>query len=337
MANYIIIGGDGKEYGPVTDADVRQWIAEGRLAATSLAKGEGDAEFRPLSKFPELASSFSPANLNMTATPPSLEPRSATFKPDESNWQSEVLARAPELKLGECLAAGWSFLGANSSFLAGAVFLTWATNFVFVVAAQYVPILGPMLLLAFNGVIFGGFYFACLRRMRGEAVAATEALGGFKNSFGQLLLTGLIAGLLTGLSACCFILPMIYLMVAWAFALPLVAEKKIFFWAGMELSRKVVTRVWFEVFALLLLAFLPMVIFQLFNFYQSGQMGVNLYHEANDDWKQLTQLLQTRAEEVRALAFKSMLIGQGILLVNLFYVAGVMMRAYENLFGRRKP
>jgi hypothetical protein len=74
MANYIIIGGDGKEYGPVTDTDVRQWIAEGRLASSSLAKGEGDAEFRALSKFPELAASFAPANLGLASAPPPLEP-----------------------------------------------------------------------------------------------------------------------------------------------------------------------------------------------------------------------------------------------------------------------
>ena len=43
MANYLIIGGDGKEYGPVTDADVRKWIAEGRLSERSLAKAESDA------------------------------------------------------------------------------------------------------------------------------------------------------------------------------------------------------------------------------------------------------------------------------------------------------
>jgi hypothetical protein len=52
---FTIIGGDGKEYGPITDADVRQWIAEGRLSAQSQAKGEGDAEFRPLAQFPEFA------------------------------------------------------------------------------------------------------------------------------------------------------------------------------------------------------------------------------------------------------------------------------------------
>ncbi|MGH7991618.1 MAG: DUF4339 domain-containing protein, partial [Limisphaerales bacterium] len=58
MANYIIIGGDQKEYGPITGNDVRKWIAEGRLNAQSLMKAESDAEFRPLSAFPEFADVF---------------------------------------------------------------------------------------------------------------------------------------------------------------------------------------------------------------------------------------------------------------------------------------
>jgi GYF domain 2 len=69
MSNYTIIGGDGKQYGPIPDGDLRKWIAEGRLNAQSLAKGEGDAEFRPLSTFPELADSFA-----APPTPPGIAP-----------------------------------------------------------------------------------------------------------------------------------------------------------------------------------------------------------------------------------------------------------------------
>lgn len=58
MANYTIIGGDGKQYGPIPEGELRKWIAEGRLNAQSLVKGEGDAEFRPLSTFPEIADAF---------------------------------------------------------------------------------------------------------------------------------------------------------------------------------------------------------------------------------------------------------------------------------------
>lgn len=69
MANYTIIGGDGKQYGPITEGELRKWIAEGRLNAQSLAKSESDAEFRPLSTFPELADVFAPAT-----APPSIAP-----------------------------------------------------------------------------------------------------------------------------------------------------------------------------------------------------------------------------------------------------------------------
>jgi len=68
MANYTIIGGDKKEYGPVTGEEIRQWIAEGRLDAYSQARSENDTEWRPLSAFPEFSASFS----TRPAAPPPL-------------------------------------------------------------------------------------------------------------------------------------------------------------------------------------------------------------------------------------------------------------------------
>ena len=327
MASYYIIGGDTKEYGPIWSEDIRKWIAEGRLNAQSLAKGEGDTAWRTLASFPEFA------DVLRTAPPASPPPLAG---PAETGWEAEVLARAPELRLGECLGAGFSFLAANAGFMAGAVLLAWVTNLVFVLGALYIPVLGSLALVAFNGVIMGGFYYACLRRLRGEAVTPGEVLWGFKNAFGPLLLTGLVAGLLAEIGFCFCILPMIYLMVAWTFATMLVADKKMFFWAAMELSRKVVTRVWFEAFALLVVAFLPLLIFQVISLIQTAHYFMGLYDEANQNWQQLAQLVQTRGEEVRNLSVKATLIAQGILLVNLLYAAGVVIRAYENLFGRKK-
>jgi hypothetical protein len=55
--------------------DLRKWIAEGRLNAQSLAKAESDAEFRPLSAFPELASLFGGGTTSSasSAAPPSFQ------------------------------------------------------------------------------------------------------------------------------------------------------------------------------------------------------------------------------------------------------------------------
>jgi GYF domain 2 len=70
MATYTIIGGDGKQYGPITADELRKWVSEGRLNAQSLAKAESDAEFRPLSAFPEFAEVFGIAAQMAGAPPP---------------------------------------------------------------------------------------------------------------------------------------------------------------------------------------------------------------------------------------------------------------------------
>lgn len=332
MANYFVIGGDGKEYGPVTEADVRQWIAEGRLNGDSRVKAEGDAELRTLRQYPELAAALTPAST--TGGQPLASPRSET---SEVDWQADVLARDPELRLGECLGAGWSFLAANAGFLAGAILLTWLANLVFVAISVTVPLVGPFVLLCFNGVLMGGLYAVCLRRGRGEAVSPTETFNGFTSVFPQLLLTGLVSALLVEFSACFLILPAIYLAVAWQFALPLVADKKLFFWSGMELSRKIVTRVWFEAAILMVVAFLPMIVCFFFNAVVSGRYFLGLYDRSNHDFSQLATLMQTERDDLKKLTYEMTAIGQGVFLVNLFYAIGVIVRAYENLFGPRKP
>jgi len=65
MANYKVIGGDLKQYGPVSTEDLHKWIAEGRLNAQSLVQLYGDIEWRQLSQFPEFADALGgkPADL----------------------------------------------------------------------------------------------------------------------------------------------------------------------------------------------------------------------------------------------------------------------------------
>ena len=79
MANYKIIGADQKEYGPISEERVRQWISEGRSNAQSQAQAEGTTGWQPLSAFPEFAGALSagagrpPAGTvppPMLATPP---------------------------------------------------------------------------------------------------------------------------------------------------------------------------------------------------------------------------------------------------------------------------
>src|SRR5438034_3233486 len=52
---YRIIGADGKEYGPISADQLRQWIAEGRANAQTQVLAEGAAEWKPLADIPEFA------------------------------------------------------------------------------------------------------------------------------------------------------------------------------------------------------------------------------------------------------------------------------------------
>jgi hypothetical protein len=75
---YRIIGADGKEYGPVTAEQVRQWLAEGRANGQTRIRAESSLEWKTVADFPEFG---------LTAQPPGPVPIPAlpmgTTKPAE--------------------------------------------------------------------------------------------------------------------------------------------------------------------------------------------------------------------------------------------------------------
>lgn len=50
---YRMLGADGREYGPLSADQLRQWISEGRANAETQTRREGDAGWKPLAQFPE--------------------------------------------------------------------------------------------------------------------------------------------------------------------------------------------------------------------------------------------------------------------------------------------
>jgi hypothetical protein len=54
MELYHLIGADGRQYGPVTADQIRQWIGEGRLTARMLLRCDA-SDWKPLAEFPEFA------------------------------------------------------------------------------------------------------------------------------------------------------------------------------------------------------------------------------------------------------------------------------------------
>ena len=72
---YKIIGADGREYGPATADQLREWIAEGRVSAQTRALAEGSAQWKPLLEYIE----FAP--LLATTVPPVSAPGTISITP----------------------------------------------------------------------------------------------------------------------------------------------------------------------------------------------------------------------------------------------------------------
>ena len=258
MANYFIIGGDGKEYGPITDEELRKWISEGRLNAQSRAKAESDAEFRALAQFPEFADSYA-----QPEAPATIAPRIAA-----GNRADDY-----ELDLGECITRAWALVRNNFWPVVGVsalvLFAIVGINQLFglitnpivnqmvtdqkVNARGILIVLGVTIISAPVSTIFmAGLFKYYLKLIRGEMPTVSDAFSGFGSRTGQLILLSLVQMTLVVLGYMLCIIPGIYLTVAWYFAIPLVIDRNLDFWPALQLSRRLVSKHWFIVFAAML-------------------------------------------------------------------------------------
>jgi hypothetical protein len=263
---YKIIGADGNEYGPESAEQLRHWIAEGRANGQTLAQAEGTQEWKPLSAFGDFAAALAASGAHGASAGAPPAPGASV-----PMTQEELLARDYDLDIGSCLARSWALWKSNMGPLVGITLLValiqagvnqiiaWPARPAFdqiFKDHQFTPsnvsivlfcswIGGPVYI-----VLLGGLYKYYLKVMRGEPATLGDAFYGVSSAFGPLALLALVMTPLVWLGLLFCFVPGMYLSVAWVFAIPLVVDKQLGFWEAMELSRKVVTRHWFMVFAM---------------------------------------------------------------------------------------
>ena len=325
---YKIIGGDRKEYGPVSADELRRWLGEGRLNGQSLALEEGATEWRPLASFPEFAEAL------RVQAGGAIPPSSTPVPPGSAQiWTEQLLAVQPQLRIGHCLQRSWKLVTENFGLLFGATFVVWLIATI----CAFVPFgFGWLLYYVLQGVLYGGLYLVFLKRLRGQPATFADAFSGFNIAFGQLVLVGLVTGLLTGIGlVCCLVIPGIYLFVAWKFSVPLVADRRLEFWSAMELSRKVVNRVWFEVLALLLLAFLPSILMYLFIEVKISMSMMSVMQDLMSSGRPDFSRMVSVGLKMAKTSFPLMMLWKLVVLLNLPFALGALMYAYEDLFSAR--
>ncbi len=275
---YKIIGADQVEYGPVDAGQIRQWIRENRANQQTLVKPEGAAEWIPLGQVTEFALDFGAHAPGTAPTAPGMPPLHP-LPPTPS--VADLLASSanhPGISVFDCLGRGWRlvFNGENLGLLVGGTLLAM----LILMGLEVIPILGALASIIIQGPLIGGLYYLFLKKVRREDTKIGDLFSGFGPSFVQLMVTQVVIGLLSLLSAfvffigvlivvsfpnsfvgavfggmVCFIglLPPVYLSVAWMFALPLVIDKGLDFSEAMSLSRKMAHPHWWSLFGLLVL------------------------------------------------------------------------------------
>jgi len=240
---YTIIGGDGKEYGPVSAEQVRAWIAAGRASPDTRAKALGTDTWRRLADFPAFGGSGDEPPVIATAA-------TTATAVDAEGIAADLIGRAAKLDIGSCYERSWNLLKAHLWSLVGTSFLIAAVSG----GLSFVPHVGFAGAMLFGGVFNGGLYYFFLLKIRGRPATLSDAFAGFSVALVPLMLAGLAVSSLTFLGCVALLLPGIYLAVSYAFTYMLVIDQKLSFWTAMEVSRRVITAQWWRVFGLMLLA-----------------------------------------------------------------------------------
>lgn len=237
---YYLIGADGREYGPFTPEQIRDWVAEGRANAHSRVRRDGETTWQALREFAEFADLVG-QRAGAEPPPPVLTPEAIAV---------EYLSRNVVVDIGNCVSRGWALVRDNIGLLVGGTLLIWLV----VLGLSLVPVVGWLAGIFVNPVLTGGLFYVFIRRIRGDVPSIGDAFNGFSLAFLPLALAGLVSSLLIALGLLLCLLPGIYLAVGYAFALPLVVDKRLEFWTAMEVSRRVVHRQWWTMFGLAIVA-----------------------------------------------------------------------------------
>ena len=142
---YRIIGGDGREYGPVTGDTIRQWVVQNRANAKTLVRSDETSDWRPLGEMPEFGSSFGapPPQPPPYAAPgpeptPSATAAQPVFGEDLSTLTATLRERDYHLDIGQCIGNAFNLLGRKFWPLVGGAALVMFCSIVI----SFIPFLG---------------------------------------------------------------------------------------------------------------------------------------------------------------------------------------------------
>lgn len=245
-ARYFLIATDGRHYGPLSAPEVQTWLEDGRANRYSRARREEEANWQALRDMPEFEEVTRPPDLGFRL--PSDDDAEAEHAPPTRLPAGGYAREAGRLDPVQCFQRGWQVLLLDLPFLAGWTLLVS----IIVAVAGMVPRIGLLTAFVTDQLLRGGLYLLFLSRMRGRPQSVSQATSVVAALATTILVAAMAQMALAMLGLVLLIVPGIYLLVGYAFVLPLVVDKKLPFWEAMELSRTTVHKQWLPTFGLLL-------------------------------------------------------------------------------------
>jgi hypothetical protein len=186
-----IVGGDGKEYGPIDLATIQQWAREGHVAGQTQVWDSRTGQWQPATQIAELA-----AVLSAPPPPPVAASSAAPTGPTPGvELAGRILQRGYTVAFGDWISQGWQFFKANIGLAMGACWIVFGLEFGAGMVGL-IPCFGAIVQLAFNLVIqpvlIGGIWYVLLQRRRGRPVGIGGVFDGFNLFFAQAVLVNLI-------------------------------------------------------------------------------------------------------------------------------------------------
>lgn len=284
--NYIIIGADQKEYGPVSSAELSDWIAQRRANGSTKIREENATEWKKLSEVPEFAEALARGAFALSEAA-----AKETGHFSKNHFEILLMQHPPRILIGSCLRRAWTLVKKHLGLVVGSTFVFMVTMFGLGLISN-IPILGGLIQLVLQGPLMGGFYGFYLKLIRADEAEVKDLFAGFGPSCTPLMLTSIVSSLIAFASAIAVGLPMMWtslggalknlnhpeqlrldtfgpvaiagavlmmvvimaLTFLWIFSLPLVIDKGLAFWDAMEISRKTVMKTWPSLLGLIIVS-----------------------------------------------------------------------------------
>jgi len=156
----------------------------------------------------------------------------------------QLIQQGFQTDAGKYISKGWEIFTQDMG-----LFIAYTVVMILISVIGSIIPFGSLLV---TGPLTAGFFIVAHKVNRGQEREFSSFFKGF-DFFVQLLLYTLISGIFIFLGFLALLAPGIYLAVAYTFAVPFIVFGKMEFWDGMELSRKLITKKWWNLFGLVLL------------------------------------------------------------------------------------